>query len=119
MQGERTVFIAEAAVLLGASRRTVYKAELMRSDNPAHMSGIFDLADPRNAVRDWSMVFVPYCTGDVHSGSNTARYQNPQTGQPTAYRPPLYPLLIAAVLRCGGSDDGPEISRAGIPFRSQ
>lgn len=63
-------------------RRTVYKAELMTADDPARMSGIFDLADPRNPVRDWTMVFVPYCTGDVHSGSNTARYHDPQTGRP-------------------------------------
>ena len=62
-------------------RRTVYKAELMAADDPSRMSGIFDLADPRNPVRDWSMVFVPYCTGDVHSGSNTARYRDPQTGR--------------------------------------
>jgi hypothetical protein len=67
-----------------AGRRTVYKAELMNADDPSLMSGIFDLADPRNPVRDWSMVFVPYCTGDVHSGSNTARYRDPQTGRPYA-----------------------------------
>ncbi len=30
--------------------------------------GIF-LRDPRNPVADWSMVFVPYCTGDVHAGT--------------------------------------------------
>ena len=27
-------------------------------------------------------MFVPYCTGDVHSGSNTAHYTNPDTGEP-------------------------------------
>jgi hypothetical protein len=31
-------------------------------------------------------------------------FSDPQTGQPTAYRPPLYTLLLAAVIRCGGSD---------------
>ena len=31
-------------------------------------------------------------------------YVDPQTGHPTAYRPPLYPLLLSAVIRCGGSD---------------
>ena len=29
-------------------------------------------------------------------------FVDPQTVMPTAYRPPLYPLLLAAVLRCGG-----------------
>lgn len=59
-----------------------YKAEMIESDEPGRMSGIFDLDNPRNPVRDWSFVFVPYCTGDVHSGSNTARYVDPDTGEP-------------------------------------
>ena len=58
-----------------------YKAELMPDDDPNNLSGIFDLDNPRNPVRDWSFVFVPYCTGDVHSGSNTATYTNPDTGE--------------------------------------
>lgn len=31
-------------------------------------AGIFQ-KDPRNPVADWSMVFVPYCTGDVYGGT--------------------------------------------------
>lgn len=31
-------------------------------------AGIFK-QDPRNPVGDWSMVFVPYCTGDVYGGT--------------------------------------------------
>ncbi len=30
--------------------------------------GIFDADDPENPLRDWSFVYVPYCTGDVHAG---------------------------------------------------
>lgn len=59
-----------------------YKAELIPGDDPTNMSGIFDLDNPQNPVRDWSFVFVPYCTGDVHSGSNTASYTDPDTGEP-------------------------------------
>lgn len=59
-----------------------YKGELLATDNPAQLGGIFDLDNPANPVRDWSFVFVPYCTGDVHSGSNTATYTNPDTGEP-------------------------------------
>lgn len=29
---------------------------------------IFDRADANNPVADWSFVYVPYCTGDVHAG---------------------------------------------------
>lgn len=30
--------------------------------------GIFDPDDADNPVADWSVVYVPYCTGDVHAG---------------------------------------------------
>ncbi|MEZ5994762.1 MAG: pectin acetylesterase-family hydrolase [Hyphomonadaceae bacterium] len=59
-----------------------YKAELIPTDNPNRFSGIFDLDNPRNPVRGWSIVYVPYCTGDVHTGANTAHYINPDTGAP-------------------------------------
>ena len=60
----------------------VYKAELLPGDGPAPMTGLLDRTNPQNPVRDWSMLFVPYCTGDVHSGSNTARYTFPNSGKP-------------------------------------
>lgn len=34
--------------------------------------GIFDRLDDANPLRDATFVFVPYCTGDVHAGSNPA-----------------------------------------------
>lgn len=41
---------------------------------PAMSSAIFDRLDPSNPFRDWSYVFVPYCTGDWHGGDNVASY---------------------------------------------
>ncbi|MDF1563103.1 MAG: pectin acetylesterase-family hydrolase [Deltaproteobacteria bacterium] len=38
--------------------------------------GIFDSTDPANPVHDWNMVFVPYCSGDVHAGSAFIGAQN-------------------------------------------
>jgi hypothetical protein len=32
--------------------------------------GIFDRARSEKPVQDWNIVFVPYCTGDVHGGTN-------------------------------------------------
>lgn len=34
----------------------------------------FDRADTRNPFRDLNMVFVPYCTGDIHGGNNITEY---------------------------------------------
>lgn len=33
-------------------------------------SGIFAADNPDNPVGEWSAIYIPYCTGDVHSGSN-------------------------------------------------
>ncbi|HEY5147338.1 MAG TPA: pectin acetylesterase-family hydrolase [Polyangiaceae bacterium] len=32
--------------------------------------GVFDRTDAMNPVSDWSYVYVPYCTGDIHAGNN-------------------------------------------------
>jgi hypothetical protein len=33
-------------------------------------SGIMDRTNAANPVQDWSYVYVPYCTGDIHGGNN-------------------------------------------------
>ena len=35
-------------------------------------NGIFDRTDTNNPVADWNFVYVPYCTGDVHGGTNSS-----------------------------------------------
>jgi hypothetical protein len=34
-------------------------------------AGIFDRNNADNPVGDWSFVYIPYCTGDVHAGNRT------------------------------------------------
>jgi hypothetical protein len=36
--------------------------------------GFFDRSAADNPFKDYSYVYVPYCTGDVHAGSNTVTY---------------------------------------------
>lgn len=43
-------------------------------DELAGHRGIFDLDNPGNPFREYSIVFVPYCTGDVHVGDTIVRY---------------------------------------------
>lgn len=44
-------------------------------DNPALGGfGIFDLENEDNPFADYDMVFIPYCTGDVHMGDNVVTY---------------------------------------------
>jgi hypothetical protein len=45
------------------------------SDNPNGAStGFADLTNPDNPFRDWNVVFVPYCTCDVHFGDAARDY---------------------------------------------
>lgn len=39
----------------------------------------------QNPMRDWNIVFVPYCTGDVHTGSKTTTYDNPNGTEQLTY----------------------------------
>ncbi len=43
-------------------------------NNPALGGGIFALDNPANPFADYDMVFVPYCTGDVHMGAGERVY---------------------------------------------
>jgi hypothetical protein len=36
--------------------------------------------------KDWNMVYVPYCTGDVHTGNVVAEYTDPGTGADLTFR---------------------------------
>ena len=50
-------------------------------DDPGNAtSGFADLTNPDNPFKDWSVVMVPYCTGDVHWGD--AAYDHGQAGNP-------------------------------------
>ncbi len=52
-----------------ASNQDSYgKAQFDTGDAPRLNRGIFQ-TDSANPVGDWNAVYVPYCTGDVHSGS--------------------------------------------------
>lgn len=42
--------------------------------HPASRDGIVNYANPQNPLADYSAVFVPYCTGDVHLGARDAEY---------------------------------------------
>jgi hypothetical protein len=41
---------------------------------PANVQGIQDHDNADNPFRDWTHVFLPYCTGDLHWGNKTTSY---------------------------------------------
>ncbi|MCF8095219.1 MAG: pectinacetylesterase family protein [Desulfobacteraceae bacterium] len=52
----------------------VFTPDCTEDDNPVNYRGMFDLADPDNPFNEWSYVFIPYCTADVHWGANNMEY---------------------------------------------
>ncbi|HEY7628987.1 MAG TPA: pectin acetylesterase-family hydrolase [Ilumatobacteraceae bacterium] len=71
MQGGGACFSAETC----AAGSGTYKATVTAGDDPGGFaSGIWDFTDARNPFTDWSFVFVPYCTGDLHLGTATQQY---------------------------------------------
>jgi len=52
-------------------------------DNPDNNQvGFGDLNNPNNPFKDWNIVFVPYCTGDIHFGDSLPSYG----GTPTRHK---------------------------------
>jgi hypothetical protein len=53
-----------------------YDSAVAEGDDPAvHPQGIFNFDNPNNPFVDYSMVFMPYCTGDTHMGNNVQIYE--------------------------------------------
>lgn len=51
----------------------------------AGFRGIFDFTNPANPFARHSVVFIPYCTGDVHIGDTIRHYGAPATTRPVAH----------------------------------
>ena len=58
-------------------------ADLPHND-PQTLGGVFRLDHPENPLADWSMVFISYCTGDVHLGTRIDGYSGEDGAQITA-----------------------------------
>jgi hypothetical protein len=80
------------AGVLGASNPNGLPDNYIDGMMPRYVSPIVNGADPglpfrskRNiATNGWDMVYMPYCTGDVHTGNATRTYTDP-----TGVNPPL------------------------------
>jgi hypothetical protein len=46
-------------------------------EQSGRLVGIYDRKNPENPFREWTHVYVPYCTGDLHWGQNDKTYTAP------------------------------------------
>jgi len=54
----------------------------INSAKRALTEGIFDRSNGENPIRDWNIVYVPYCTGDTHAGTRESAVDVPGTLAP-------------------------------------
>jgi Pectinacetylesterase len=66
-----------------APERGLYNARV--DEGPLAQGGMFDFADKRNPFADYSFVYVPYCTADVHLGNAATEYGAGLTVQHRGY----------------------------------
>ena len=57
--------------------RPAYNPSIENENDPEELGGILDFTHPDNPLKDWNMVFIPYCTGDIHIGSKNEIYVDP------------------------------------------
>ena len=55
--------------------RPTYTMTVDSANDASIRQGLFDVSNDENPVRDFTMVFVPYCTGDMHMGTRTVDYE--------------------------------------------
>lgn len=68
---------------------------------------------PQNPMREWNMVFVPYCTGDVHTGSKITTYTSEDGTKELTYRHVGHDNMLAVSEWLGWQFQGTDRMYAG------
>lgn len=56
----------------GVANRNGYGEAEFQNEVPRATNTVLDVGAAENPFRDWNLVYVPYCSGDVHAGQNPA-----------------------------------------------
>ncbi|GGF77426.1 pectin acetylesterase-family hydrolase [Alteromonas lipolytica] len=68
--------ISSLALAADPNNRPTYNPTIHNENSPQVTGGIFNQHRRHNSFSNWTQVFIPYCTGDIHVGSNDAIYQD-------------------------------------------
>jgi hypothetical protein len=60
--------------------KPTYTMTVDSANDASVRQGIFDVSNNENPVRDFTMIYIPYCTGDVHLGTRTVDYEKDVKG---------------------------------------
>ena len=67
---------------LGAAHPDGIPDDLMKITGPTASISPLIRRDLEGPTKDFNMVFLPYCTGDVHTGNNVITYKDPKGQEP-------------------------------------
>ena len=62
-----------AAYFTTGYSESAFNSEATDTNYLAQSGGLFDRTSATNPFKDYSFVYVPYCTGDVHAGNNVTQ----------------------------------------------
>ena len=69
-----------------------------------HLSGLLRVLTPlivreseSNPIHDWNYVFVPYCTGDIHTGNAVTEYTDDASGMSIEYHHAGHANVLATI----------------------
>jgi len=74
----------DAATCDPRSKVRMYKPAV--GEREPYRTGLLDVANSENPVRDYTKVFVPYCTGDAHLGARTVAFDVPASRTDSAHQ---------------------------------
>ena len=60
----------------GSEWNGFYDSRVSRRDSPANRGGLLDLDHPENPFTDYTVLYIPVCTGDVHMGDLQATFDD-------------------------------------------
>ena len=83
--------VASLALAGVPAARPAYNPSILAENSPIDAGGVFNDNEKDNPFKDWSKVFIPYCTGDIHIGSVDTVYTDVD-GSITGY--PGAPLTV-------------------------
>lgn len=78
LQGGGACFTAETCEIGGPAQSFSHDivADLEAARSGGFRRGLFDFDNPENPVGDWSVIYLPYCTGDVFLGTRAHTYSD-------------------------------------------
>jgi hypothetical protein len=79
LDGGGSCLDATTCAFTGTGGENDYYDFNVSTESPAAGSGIFDFDQADNPFADYSMIYVPLCTGDVYLGNATHRYSDELT----------------------------------------